>query len=527
MALKYGMHTNTFTSPNVAAGVALSTITSNAAYRTLLETRPQSFATMFGGGHWRSKVFTVQDLASASLPEGGHVEWSHSEYSLSKFLPLPNLHACRRDWSAGDILCSIPLHVVIPRLDLSELKDLCKLHGIVNVYRSPKKHLLTSLSVHSCSDHCIESFALFTPIVPTRYDPIPIPVGTPDIESVAFASSFKTLALHEIQCLLPAVEGSLPTQGYKIKQIVKGLSVTVSAGDVALVNLPLRLLASHLTVPNLKVLAKHHRVLLKSSWNRQQCVKALEAHKCSECRSLTYILTPAAQKERKRCFKSHWVDVDESQLQWESEFVLPTDNYPPRPTTMQDIAKAMKGYCAELAPDVVSESGCSVCGQLTPKSQLVTSVSPSLELGILHENGAARELRQISDDLVRTQQGPILDLTAKGVCVGCHDSLLRGVRPKMALANHLWLGEIPECLKDLTLGEMALISRVRHNRCVVRVARGHTKMIANVISFEHPTMKIYDSLPMSPEDLDEVLSVVYTGMEPPTDHDKKRTPVLV
>jgi hypothetical protein len=52
-------------------------------------------------------------------------------------------------------------------------------------------------------------------------------------------------------------------------------------------------------------------------------------------------------------------------------------------------------------------------------------------------------------------------------------------------------------------------------------------MITNVIAFAHPTVKIYDRLPMARTDLEEVLAVVFTGVSPPTAVELKRTPVLV
>ena len=52
-------------------------------------------------------------------------------------------------------------------------------------------------------------------------------------------------------------------------------------------------------------------------------------------------------------------------------------------------------------------------------------------------------------------------------------------------------------------------------------------MIANVIAFEHPTAKIYKTLPIPRQDLDEVLAVVFTGVKEPSQDDLKRTPVLV
>ncbi|KAH7907985.1 hypothetical protein BJ138DRAFT_1013639 [Hygrophoropsis aurantiaca] len=52
-------------------------------------------------------------------------------------------------------------------------------------------------------------------------------------------------------------------------------------------------------------------------------------------------------------------------------------------------------------------------------------------------------------------------------------------------------------------------------------------MIANVIAFEQPTHKVYNFLPPSIEELDEVLAVLFTGPCAPTDEDFKRTPLLV
>ena len=53
---------------------------------------------------------------------------------------------------------------------------------------------------------------------------------------------------------------------------------------------------------------------------------------------------------------------------------------------------------------------------------------------------------------------------------------------------------IPEELQQLSIAEKLLIGRIRYNRCVVRVAKGMHKMIANAVIFEHPIQKIYTML---------------------------------
>jgi hypothetical protein len=65
--------------------------------------------------------------------------------------------------------------------------------------------------------------------------------------------------------------------------------------------------------------------------------------------------------------------------------------------------------------------------------------------------------------------------------------------------------------KDLTYAEQLLIARVRHNRCIVKVSSGMSKMCANAISFSNPMPKIYNVLPAPAEDMDDVLTFIYTG----------------
>jgi hypothetical protein len=187
----------------------------------------------------------------------------------------------------------------------------------------------------------------------------------------------------------------------------------------------------------------------------------------------------------------------------------------------------MKDFCAELNPDIVEEDGCAVCSQLYSKKSLSPLEDVQEHLHVLEVPDGTRAERYAVNAPIEPIRGPVILRDRTGVCQGCKELLLRGHRPKFALANSLWLGDVPDVLKDLTLAEQTLISQVRYNRCVVRVSSGHTKMVANVISFEHPSLKIYNQLPVSKSALDEVLAVIYTGIAALTEDDLKRTPVLV
>jgi len=130
-------------------------------------------------------------------------------------------------------------------------------------------------------------------------------------------------------------------------------------------------------------------------------------------------------------------------------------------------------------------------------------------------------------DPISEIEGPILAENCNKICKNCLQCLSKRKVPLLALANGVWLGEIPEALQNLTYAEKLLIARVRHNRCIIRVSSGMHKMRANAISFANPMPKIYNILPPPLEDIDEVLAFIYTGPCKPTKSDFERTPLLV
>jgi hypothetical protein len=113
------------------------------------------------------------------------------------------------------------------------------------------------------------------------------------------------------------------------------------------------------------------------------------------------------------------------------------------------------------------------------------------------------------------------------MCISCHKHLKKGESPAMALANGLWVGKVPAEMTNLTFVEKILISRIRHNWCIVKIAKGRYKMRANVISFQNPIPKVCDVLPPPIEELDQVLACIFTGPCQPTKQDVERMPLLV
>jgi hypothetical protein len=83
--------------------------------------------------------------------------------------------------------------------------------------------------------------------------------------------------------------------------------------------------------------------------------------------------------------------------------------------------------------------------------------------------GVTRLERFSSGDPIQEIKGPVLDDTCSKICRSCKNSLEQGLTPKYALANGLWLGNVPPQLKNLSYAEQLLISRVRRSKCIVQV----------------------------------------------------------
>ncbi|KAJ6549431.1 hypothetical protein DFH09DRAFT_855976, partial [Mycena vulgaris] len=201
--------------------------------------------------------------------------------------------------------------------------------------------------------------------------------------------------------------------------------------------------------------------------------------------------------------------------------------FPPKPPSEKLLHKIASGFCDEMNPAVFEEAGCAICGQLTPLRELTLLNETPYSLNMLERAGVTRMERHREDEEVQDIDGPVLDSTCDSMCLGCETALADGKIPKLALANGFWIGEVPDVLKGLSFAERILIARIRHNRSLVRVSSGRAKMIANVIMFSNPTLKVYKELPPSKTELEDVLAFIFTGPVQPTFEDFKRTPMLV
>ena len=207
-------------------------------------------------------------------------------------------------------------------------------------------------------------------------------------------------------------------------------------------------------------------------------------------------------------------------------YVRENINFPPLPPSKRLMHKIITGFCNDTHPSKFEETGCAVCGQLVVMSKLIKLTEVKCSLDPLVRIGVTRLPRNSMNDPIKEIDGPIIDASCTHVCQECISFLEKKVMPPMALANGLWVGNVPKELSDLTFVERLLVSRVRSNRCIVHVLKGGGKMRANAIMFPTPVPKLCNILPPPIEELDEVIAFMFTGIAKPTAEDMKRTPML-
>ncbi|KAJ6467370.1 hypothetical protein C8R45DRAFT_764232, partial [Mycena sanguinolenta] len=201
--------------------------------------------------------------------------------------------------------------------------------------------------------------------------------------------------------------------------------------------------------------------------------------------------------------------------------------FPPPPATKELQLQILKGMTESFLPSNFEEVGCTICGQLVFKTHATPKEDVMIEWDLLRRAGVTRNARTTVKEHVTEKEGPVVDSSASHVCVKCEESLRRHAIPTHALVNHLWIGQIPWQLRDLKFAEQMLIAKVRHNRCVVRVASGRGKMMANAIMFQSPVIQVYQKLPLSQDEMSQVLAFLFMGSAKPTEEDFERTPMLV
>ena len=280
--------------------------------------------------------------------------------------------------------------------------------------------------------------------------------------------------------------------------------------------IPLDRLTNYLNKKELREMSDLHKLAIPYRCNKEEMLTYFKGHHCCQCDLYVSVFTERASKKK----------IIPKEEERESNHDL-SSKFPPEAPSKKLIELIIGGFCDDTAPEKLVERGCAVCGKLLPINSMALLNEINCQLNVISPGDVGRCERLHESDPVAPLDGPILAEGCDHVCATCEHFLKKNEMPPESLANSFWIGPVPSILQNLMFAEKMLISRIRHNKCLVRVSSGRAKMTANVIMFSNPTVKVYHALPPSRREVSEILAFVFRGPIQPTDSDIKRTPMLV
>jgi hypothetical protein len=115
---------------------------------------------------------------------------------------------------------------------------------------------------------------------------------------------------------------------------------------------------------------------------------------------------------------------------------------------------------------------------------------------------------------------PVLSL-----CKTCHSYLKKKKMPTLSLANRMFLGSVPDELKNLTVIEEAMIARCRSKCWVIQLKAENEDIVVqstqrgmkgHIIVYPQQPSKVADILPPSIEEITAPVCVLFVGSSAPT-----------
>jgi hypothetical protein len=305
--------------------------------------------------------------------------------------------------------------------------------------------------------------------------------------------------------------------------------LTYSSPEFVRTSVPLNVLFTFLPLVHARKIAAVHGISVGSRGSTMQLMMQIENHSCIRCRTFftVFSLEPTPEKLTARRVANFKAKEASRKAKIDPQKTLQTHEFPPAPADYSVTHAILSNICSKMKPLNLEEAGCAVCGELKPVGMLSRLKGIKNLLSVIEAQGVTRIERKSMACPIKEYSGPVLDHSCSQVCDGCRRDIRKGKVPRLALANNLWIGKVPDVLKNLRYVEKILVARVRHTCAYVKVASGMRKMKANVVAFESPTPKIYTVLPPPRDDIDDVLAILFTGPSKPTPADFARTPFLV
>jgi hypothetical protein len=242
---------------------------------------------------------------------------------------------------------------------------------------------------------------------------------------------------------------------------------------------PLHQLSTCLNLKELKELSILHGISIPANITKKTMLAYFHDHHCNQCDLYISVFTENQPNITIRAKKNSKLNKKTSDS---------TSKFPPDPPSDTLVETIIREFCNDTAPQNLVEGGCAICGLLLPLKNMVLLNEIRCDLDVISPCNVGRQERLCTSDPVVSLKGPILAENCEHVCQTCHAFLKKGKKPPQSLANSFWIGNIPTVLQNLTFAEKMLISKIRHNKCLVRVSSGRAKMTANVIMFSNPTV---------------------------------------
>jgi len=291
--------------------------------------------------------------------------------------------------------------------------------------------------------------------------------------------------------------------------------------------MPLNILVTSLNLASARKIAAIHGITAGSRCKLAELQIRVAGHTCLACTTYVSIFLEEHNRAHAAMERSRTNRIKRKACNVKNDVQVTPVEFPPLPLDSQLGYKIIASACKRMSKTSLEEAGCAVCGELKPLNTMSKLKSVKNLLHILATPGVTRRERKDNTSKIQEFTGPVLDHTCDKICDQCHKAIRENKIPRLALAQNLWIGTVPEELKCLRFVEKILIARVRHTCSFVKVASGMRKMKANVVAFESPIPKIYEILPPPREDLDDVLAILFTGPCKPSEADLTRIPFLV
>ena len=302
------------------------------------------------------------------------------------------------------------------------------------------------------------------------------------------------------------------------------------------VKIPLQELCKKLSVRDLLKVAKTYNIgVNKNKQSRAEMEEAIVQYGVRHKIHIEAIFKPIADQTVREKVQKHRLHKRKYDVPYNSEANKKACKkwrsgqlFPPNPPSADKANKIIQSFVHESKFEAIHEKGCAVCGCISIAKNMTPLENCRVDLSMLVKPHVTKGEHKLDGSVVPNSRGPILAPGCDSICAPCFNILSHRRTPRNALANGLWIGEVPPELQGLSWMEQKLIAKINVSRAIVRVKESKLmQMKTNVVCCASPTKHIHKTLPPKLSDFEDVMAIIFLGPNPPTPKKYKRTPLLV